>query len=183
MYKTDFIPIQGDGQHGAALVMALLIMLVLSIIIIGFSTDVDLDLKISRNLQLKNQAFNWAETGLEVSEELVAYSMDTRGEEPQDFLIHNSYLGQVTDGPLFLTNKAKITIASGQDLLAEVDVQYMGSRPGEGGSIIIAAGYEGIGKGAGSSGGLHSYFQLGGRGFERHNSRQDINTMYRHVLR
>ncbi len=55
------------NQQGSALVLALLVMLVMSIVIMGMATDSDLDLKISRNLELKNQAFNNAETGVHIT--------------------------------------------------------------------------------------------------------------------
>ncbi len=51
-------------QKGGALVLALLVLLVMSIVVMGMAADSDLDLKISRNLELKNQAFNNAETGI-----------------------------------------------------------------------------------------------------------------------
>jgi len=55
------------GQSGSALIMALLVLLVMSIVVMGMATDSDLDVKISRNLQLKNEAFNNAETGIDVA--------------------------------------------------------------------------------------------------------------------
>lgn len=181
-YCTDII-YNIKRQHGSVLVMSLIIMMVLSIVIIGFATDVDLDIKISRNLQLKNQAFNWAETGIDLTEELVAYSVDTRGDEPQNFSLHNGYSGQIQGGPLFLASQAGLNVSYDGTELTEVDVIFQGSRPAEGGAIIIAAGYEGVGKGAGATGGIHSYYQLSGKGFEKLNSQQRIEAMYRHVVR
>lgn len=62
------------NQQGSALVLALLVMLVMSIVIMGMATDSDLDLKISRNLELKNQAFDNAETGIVLAAEVVRES-------------------------------------------------------------------------------------------------------------
>lgn len=58
-------------ERGSALVLAMLVMLIMSIVITGMATDSDLDLKISRNLELKNQAFNNAESGIAVAAEVV----------------------------------------------------------------------------------------------------------------
>lgn len=71
-----------DAQRGSALVLAMLVMLVMSIVITGMATDSDLDLQISRNLELKNDAFNNAETGVALAAEVVRQSamLDWRGE-------------------------------------------------------------------------------------------------------
>ena len=63
---ANFLPCRKD-QSGSALILALLVRLVMSIVVMGMATDSDLDLKISRNLQLKNEAFNNAETGIDVA--------------------------------------------------------------------------------------------------------------------
>ena len=199
-----------SSQKGAALIMALIMALVLSIIVIGYSTDVDLDIYISRNLQLKNQAFNWAETGVDVAEELVAYSADTRGDDPVDTsdgatapitfntdyqataVTFDTYEESGVDAedwdfyPLFLSEDALIFICdiSSSDnpvRVADVNIEYKGSSD-NGSSIIIAAGYEGVGKGAGA-GGMPVYYQMVSQGYERHNSCQSIGVMYRHVTR
>ncbi len=185
-----------QGDHGIALVMALVILLVMSIIIMGYSTDVELDVYISRNLELKNQALYWAESGIDIVEELVGYSVDTRGGDPTTFAVDDYYQGIVINGPLLymMQNmkdsseepnvKMYETTASGtSNEVSGVKVRFQGTRAAEGGSIIIAAGYEGIGKGVAGAGGFSSYYQLLGRGYERHNSRQVIGTMYRHVQR
>jgi len=58
-------------EQGAALIMALLLMLVASIIVAGLAIDSDLDLRIARNLQLKNQALNNAETGIALASKIL----------------------------------------------------------------------------------------------------------------
>ena len=62
-------------ENGSALIMALLVLLVMSIVVVGMATDSDLDLKISRNLQLKEQAFNNAETGIALATEVIRESV------------------------------------------------------------------------------------------------------------
>lgn len=209
---SRYMRISSPGQQGAALVMALLSMLVVSIIVIGYSTDVDMDIMISRNLQLKNQAFNWAETGTDIAQELVAYSVDTRGDAPLDtsqgatspISFNNNYeavavtFDEVQDEdvaeenwdyyPLHLSEDGLIYIcdvssASDPTRKSDTRISFKGSKAGEGGSIIIAAGYEGVGKGAGAAGGFQSFFQIESQGYDKHNSCQSVGAMYRHVLR
>ena len=199
-------------QKGAALVMALVMALVLSVVAIGISTDSDLDIRISHNLQLKNRAFNWAETGVDLAEELVGYSVDTRGDDPVDttkgvtspLTFNTNYqtaavtfdmyeeigvdaedwdfypLHLSKDGLIYICD---ITSPDNPVRVADVQVAYKGSRASDGGSIIIAAGYEGVGKGAGAAGGFRSFYQIKSQGYEKHNSCQTIGAMYRHVLR
>ncbi|WP_028571977.1 pilus assembly PilX N-terminal domain-containing protein [Desulfonatronum lacustre] len=188
------------GEEGIALVMALLILLAMSIMIIGFSADVEMDVYISRNLQLRNQALNWAESGVDVVEEMVGYSVDTRGDEPVAFYLGDAqgdyFQGQISNGPLMYMsqdmndpdeepNVSFFEVINPGTLIevGGVKVKFQGARPAEGGSIIIGAGYEGIGKGVAGAGGFSSYYQLIGRGYERLNSRQAVGTMYRHVQR
>lgn len=188
------------GEHGIVLVMALFVLLAMSIMIIGFSTDVEMDVYIARNLQLRNQALNWAETGVDIVEEMVGYSVDTRGDEPVVFYLGDAqgdyFQGQIFNGPLMYMiqdmndpteepNVKFFEIISPGTLneVASVKVRFQGSRAAEGGSIVIAAGYEGIGKGVAGAGGSSSFYQLIGRGYERLNSRQAVGTMYRHVQR
>ncbi|EFI36225.1 General secretion pathway protein K [Desulfonatronospira thiodismutans ASO3-1] len=101
----------GNAQKGSALIMALLILLVMSIVVMGMATDSDLDLKISRNLQLKNEAFNNAETGIALATEALRHTVSTcwegdgADEVPEDFfdfspkyrLTANSSFGDICD--------------------------------------------------------------------------------------
>lgn len=218
-HKSPLYPAAaGRTDQGAALVMSLIAMLVFSIIVIGYSTDTDIDLIISRNLERKNQALNWADTGIDIAEEMLAYSVDTRVmNTPEDeevlldttqgaaspVALHDTLqavavtFDEVTDTdealvdewdyhPLYLSTDGLIYIcdtAGDSARRADVAITHKGSQPGEGGSIIIAAGYEGVGKGAGAAGGFQSFFQLESQGYHQGNSCQTIGAMYRHVLR
>ena len=185
-----------DAQQGIVLVMALLVLLVMSVVIMGFSTDVEMDILISRNLQLKHQAFNWAETGMDIAEGLVGYSVDTRGGDKDltPFTVAGLYRVEISNPPLFnmmqdmdnpneSPNVRIFDVNNDGSPIAGVKVRFQGSRALQGGSIVIAAGYEGVGKGAAGAGGFSSAYQLLGLGYESHNSRQAVGTMYRHVYR
>ncbi len=194
MSKRDLCPpsLRGRGEHGIVLVMALLILLAISIMSIGFSRDVKMDVYISRNLQLQNQALNWAETGVDLVEEMIGHSVDTRGGEPAVFQLGdaqgNYFQGQIASGPLYRAPGSDVRIfeiisPGTLQEVASVEVRFQGSRVAEGGSIVMAAGYKGIGKGVAGAGGFASYYQLIGRGYERLDSRQAVGTMYRYVQR
>jgi len=76
MFKTihQMRDTYGAAQNGSALILALLVLLVMSIVVMGMAADTDMDLKISHNLQLKNEAFNNAETGLALATEMLRES-------------------------------------------------------------------------------------------------------------
>ncbi len=84
--KRDIPPtlLARDAQQGSALVLAMLVMLIMSIVITGMATDSDLDLKISRNLELKSDAFNNAETGIVLASEVVRQSVMLDWKEEED---------------------------------------------------------------------------------------------------
>lgn len=185
-----------DAQQGIVLVMALLVLLVMSVVIMGFSTDVKMDILISRNLQLKHQAFNWAETGMDIAEGLVGYSVDTRGGDAglTPFTVAGLYRVEISNPPLFemrqnmndpneSPNIKIFDVNNDGSPIASVRVRFLGSRALQGGSIVIAAGYEGVGKGAAGGGAFSSTYQLISRGYERRGTRQAVSTMYRHVIR
>jgi len=98
-HPANILPCR-KGQSGSALIMALLVLLVMSIVVMGMATDSDLDLKISRNLQQKNEAFNNAETGIDVAIEMLRYSIYA-DKDPTNLHIGDfelpSYYGSLND--------------------------------------------------------------------------------------
>ena len=146
-----------SGQNGAALIVVVVVLAVLSALVAGLSYNVRLDLSISRNLRLHNQAFNWMEAGLDVTEEMIAHAVQTRGGDVNATLspnlgsanhtVHN--MGQ----SLFLSG-GQVKLKRAGSTRAHSQVRFLGRQRSDGGSIIIAAGYEGIGKGAGSGSGM-----------------------------
>ncbi len=143
--------------NGSALFITIIILIVLATIIMTLSSQIDTDLKISRNLRLKNIAFNWGETGLGVAEEMICYSTDTRGADANSTYSFNisggSYTAENPGNGLYL-NDGRVNFSLGSDRLATASVKYLTRQIQEGGSIIIASGYEGMGKGAGSGTGI-----------------------------
>lgn len=175
----------GRTQTGAALVLTMIVLMILSIVVAGLSRDVSTDLMITRNVRLKNDAFNWAEAGFDVSEEVVAYSLDTRGDDAnQSFSLNASGTSFTVSNPgsTLFQNDGSVRLSNPQRNLATGTVEYIGRSILEGGSLIIAAGYESIGHGAGSGSGISNIYKIEVEGNStRGNGRQLAGEVYRFI--
>mgnify|MGYP006292894067 CR=1 FL=1 len=150
-------------QSGSALILVLLVLIVLSLLITTLSHDVGLDLAVSRNLRLKNDALNWAEGGLDAAHEMIAIAMETRGEDngTSYSLGNGSYTVENTGGNTLMFNNSTVHLASQDGTVnSTVDVTFLGTETADGNSIIIAAGYEGVGKGVGAGIAVQHYYVL-----------------------
>lgn len=181
-----------------ALVLSMIVLTILSVLIIALASEISMDLEISRNLRLRTQAFNAAEALLSVSEEMIAYAMDTRDADTSSngtasysvTLGSEIYtVGVVTNtGNSLYLNGGNLTMSLAGQAIGNATIVPIGSRANEGGSIIIAAGYEGVGKGAGSSAGTAFYFQIDAQGVNSLTSAsgspssiQRLSEIYRYV--
>ena len=142
-----------NRQRGSALVLALIIMALLAAVIIALSKNSEIDLFIGRNTRLMKQAFQWSDTGLEIGEEVITFSEDSRGDDANldrtigSFRITNS-------GPSVYDNNSTSTLylqVNGVNA-STIEIDYLGSLTSDGTSIIFAAGYEGVGKGLAGGG-------------------------------
>ncbi len=175
------------GDQGSVLVLAMMVLAVLGVVIAGLSRDVFLDLTITRNLRLQNSAFNWAETGLEVTEDLVTMAMDLRGEDNgtafSETIAGDTYT-VVNDGTSLMLDDGSVSFSKNGQELTTVDVRFMGAETGDGNSIIIAAGYEGFGMGAGSGVSRQFFYHLTSTGNSTTgNGRFRMSEVYSHVAR
>ena len=175
------------GEQGSVLVLALMILAVLSVAIASLSVDVSLDLNITRNVRLKSDAFNWGESGMLVTEELVTRAMDLRGEDNgtsfTETIGGDSFTVLNAGNSLMLSN-GTVSLSSNSQVLSQVDVRYLGSQTGDGNSIIIAAGYEGFGMGAGSGVSRQFFYHLTSTGNSTTgNGRYRMAEVYTHVAR
>lgn len=165
MKKTGESLKQPRSERGAVFAIVLVILAILAAVIMGLNRDVQLDLAITRNLKSQNDALSWAESGLSVTEEMIAYAVDTRGDDAGTNqtmnLANTTYMVQNTGNSLFLTNSTGVIgLSGGGNSLASVSVNFLGVRAEDGSSIIIAAGYEGVGKGAGAGATVALYYDL-----------------------
>lgn len=180
-------------QRGSALVLTLVIMVVLSVVIAGLSRDVRLDLDITGNIRQKDEAFNWAESSLSLAEEVIASLVEVRdGTNASTSVSTTMSFGtssfdvnsSLKSGETNVWGNRTLTLSESNKTLANTEVVYMGSRQAEGGSIIIAAGYEGVGKGAASGVGVSMYYLLSANGTVRTgNGRHQIREVYRYAGR
>lgn len=186
--------LEGDrAQKGAALVLTLVIMVILSVVIAGLSRDVRLDLDITRNIQQKDEAFSWAESSLSLTEEVIASLVEVRGTTNASSDVSTTMTfgsssfdvdSSLKSGETNTWGNRTLMLSESNATLGTTDVEYMGSRQAEGGSIIIAAGYEGVGKGAASGVGVSMYYLISANGTVRSgNGRQQIREVYRYAGR
>ena len=124
IFKSDCAD---TNQHGSVLVMALLIMMIMSIVVMGMAADTDMDLKISRNLQLKNEAFNNAETGIAVATELLRDSAQASNEGESDsfgnIVNFSTYTVEIDSADDTFYDKGGGVKIKGSDLYSEVSVE------------------------------------------------------------
>jgi len=184
----------GSGESGVALVMALVVMVWLTIIIVSVGRDVTVDLAITRNTRVIASAFNRAEANLGMSEEIVATSVESKGEDTLSLSeayysyssgdeYYTALLEVPAAGDALYTSGGEVTLDSMGETVAYSTVEYLGMEPAEGGSIIIAAGYEGVGKGAGGGGGVYMYFAIQSTGYSSiGTANRTVGEVYRYVL-
>lgn len=171
-------------QKGIALLLAMVMLLAVSGLVIKLTSDVGMDIGIGRNLRIKEDSLNWAENGLEMAEEMVNFAIDTRGEDAngsQSVDFGDGVYSVSVSSTLFNGNGTVSIVKSG-DTLATIGVNYMGVRTAEGGSLIIAAGYEGAGKGFGAGSSALVLYSMNAIGLGRSGSGTiNTNDVYRFV--
>ena len=177
-----------------ALVMALIVLMTLAVIVVGVGRDVSTDLTISRNTKVVMSAFNWAEADLALSEEAISVSVETRGADTTSTsqVDYNLDYGATTytcslevpsAGDSLYTTGGEVALAEGNSTMANAVITYLGSEPAQGGSIIMAAGYEGIGKGQGGGASVFLFFDITSSGISSFGqTNQTVGEIYRYVL-
>ena len=161
---------QSQSEEGVALILAVVVLTVLSVVIMGVSRDVDLDLGITRNFRLKHDAFNWAESGIDVAEEMIGYAIYSGGKDaekspyPPKPVGTSAYVIEVPGNSLYpngtVGNTGTVTLSEDGRQQAASRVEYLGRMQTEGGSIIIASGYEGVGKSAAAGTGIVLLYKI-----------------------
>lgn len=181
-----------SNNKGMALIITFIILMGVAALAIGLSTDILTDIGISGNLRAYTECFNAAESGFGVTEEYVAYSVEERGAETEtsatktdNFNIGstqftlNLNVGEANRS-LYLDGGTITLSGNSTSLNSSVDVSNIGSEFQHGAAILMAAGYEGAGKGAGSFGAARVYaFDSDGTNT---NSRVRLAEVYRYVI-
>jgi Tfp pilus assembly protein PilX len=161
--------VTSKNSRGSALVVALIIMALLAAAIMGLMSNVETDFFIGRNVRVLKQAFQWSDSGMEAAEEMIAFSIDERGVDAFNSSGQRTINGRkyniINPGDaIYVSDNSTVILEVDDTEVARVDIQHLGSILGDGSSIIMAAGFQGVGKGAGSGGTLMTFFALQSRG-------------------
>lgn len=180
-------------ESGVALIFAILMLALLSIIGLSATTNTDLELKMSGNEKSHKITFYGADAGNEVSKELIEQAIEARGWKNESGT--SKTLGQITidnkdfwlnpdldpdpavDSPSSANYDAKLTIGTGQNYLRVGTNGELSS----GGAVQMAAGYEGVGKGA-AGGGAWLIYDVRSRQEGMNNGRSQVKGEWLHVL-
>jgi Tfp pilus assembly protein PilX len=152
-----------DKSEGSILVLTIIVLVFLGVVIMGVAHDVIMDLFLTRNTKLGNQAHFRADSGFFAAEEMIGYAIDSRGGDNNTSIIINYGTSSYTlenIGDTLLNNNSTLLLKKDGKVISQVNVQKLGLEVPEGGSIIIAAGYEGLGKVAGSGSNVSLVYKL-----------------------
>ena len=183
-----------SNNKGMALVITFIVLMGVAVLAIGLSTDLITDIGISGNLRTYTDSFNGAESGFGVSEEYVAYSVEERGAETANsttltdniniagtiFTLTLSVNGTGINDSLYIDGGTINLSNNATSINSSVNVSNIGSEFQKGSAILMAAGYEGAGKGAGTFGASRVYaFAANGT---TTNSSVGLAEVYRYVI-
>lgn len=180
------------NDQGFVLITALMMLVILMIIGIAATNTTTIELQIGGNDKATKIAFYGADAGNELAKELIEQAIEARGWE-------NEAGAEKDIGIVKIVNKA-FWMNDGLDSDASVDSPSAANRDVElpldrgitrlriggegglaaGGAIQMAAGYEGLGKGA-AGGGSWIIYNVRSRHEGVNNSQQQIRGQWRHV--
>lgn len=200
------------NEQGMALVICLMIMVVMALIATGVTTNSTVEIKISGNQRNKAVSFNNADVGTGITPEIIEQNLDAVSWESSDsgwnathtpqaylFLTADNNGDGTNDMSIFVNEDPKYNPAhkiafstltstplTGEieitgDASSSVDLSKTGGLAA-GNAMQMAAGYEGLGKGAGG-GGYHAYYLCDSTGFAGNNTTTANELYYRHVAK
>lgn len=171
-------------QRGLALISALLLLLVISLMAVGVSTDTSMDVRIAGFIKFKTVSSASVESGLVATTDILEDNIYDAGWTPPvpgtPFAYPNlsaNYSGNInvlattkTDGTVnndmhgvfYMDDNPNVdpVLQMTGDIAADVAVRPVVAIDSGGGSILVAQGYAGLGKGAGSGGGVHVFYDI-----------------------
>ena len=198
------------NERGSALVVALLMLVVLTLIGISASTTTTFELQISGNDKLYKMAFYQADGGTEAGAELIEQNIEERDWNKVDGSgdLDPTTGTTIDDSNPYYRGNLRIESENPYLNLDPVDpvpsdtnrdaVIPAGSAPGStaphtnirvggnsvlstGSAVLLASGYEGMGKGAGG-GGVWIIYNVRAQHEGVRNSTSRINQQWRHVM-
>ncbi|MFV0438910.1 MAG: PilX N-terminal domain-containing pilus assembly protein [Desulfopila sp.] len=187
----------GNDEHGFVLVTALIIMVVLTIIGIAATRNTSLELQIAGNDKVHNTTFYGAEGGAILGTEILEQNINCSTGFASDTIETNFKIPNALDFHLnpvpaasdlndlvLIDSNADIAFPLKYNETATPDVFIKiggGSRVQPGGSLQMAAGYEGVGKSA-AGGGVARVYDIYSRHQGPRNSQSIIAMSWRHMI-
>ena len=178
-----------SDERGMALISALLLIMIVSLMAVGISSDTSMDVRIAGYQKFKAISFGYAESGSNAATEILEENIfDTGWSSGGGAFAYPhksaSYTGDITinDGDFCLNANAanNTVIEMTGDIVADIIIQRLLSMLATGGAIQQAAGYEGLGKGAGG-GGVHVIYNFETRGQGSESAETLVGQHYRYV--
>ncbi len=181
------------NQRGMALISALLLLLVVALMSVGVSMDTSMDVRIAAYQRFKARSFGYAESGALAGTDILEDNINDAGWDASGGDINYSdlsseYVGTLkikqNQGSFYMKDNLAEDVALEMtgDINAEVKFQRLIAKLAEGGALQMAAGYAGLGKGAGA-GGVHRLYNVKGTGSDADRSQTDLCLHYRYVTK
>lgn len=181
---------QAKNEEGAALIVALLMLIFLTLLGIWGTTTTIIELQISGNEKFHKMAFYHADSGVYAAPKLVSKCIDTGGEVPvgaddtiaPDMVYltdQTAFYRQVMGYADYDGGTPDITFTLG-NFDVEVDVNRTGTKTLAGGGAEFGSGAEGIG--VGSTGALAIFYDMNSFGSGPANSISNVSAAYRKVV-
>jgi hypothetical protein len=187
-----------SNERGAVLVIALLMLVVLTMIGISASTTSTFELEFSGNDKLSKMAFYQSDGGTEAGSELIEQNIEER-DWTATALTARGNIG-IECGPVncrdhYLNLDLGNTIPSDANRHAVIPAGHVVNDPSPhtnmlmggntvlstGSAVLLASGYEGMGKGAGG-GGVWINYDIRAQHEGVRNSSSRVNLQWRHVM-
>ena len=170
--------------------MAIMMLVLLTVIGISGLNNTDLELTIAGNEKASKMTFYAADSGNELSKELIELSIEERGWKNETATTKT--IGQMTiQNKDFWLNPDLPTVEIPSSTNRDVELPFdrgqtylrvgTNSQLSSGGAIQMAAGYEGLGKGA-AGGGAWLIYDVRSRHEGVNDSESQIRGQWRHVL-
>ncbi len=178
-----------DNESGVALIFALMMLLLLTVIGLSALDNTDLETAIARNHKVQKMTFYAADAGNEISKELIEQAIMARGWKNE--IGTTKTVGQVTvyNKDFWLSDDLGATVPTSSvrdaDLSFGRGSTYMvfgvNGALSSGGAVQMAAGYEGVGKGA-AGGGAWLIYDVRSLHEGVNNGRAQVKGQWLHVL-
>lgn len=178
-----------NNESGVALIFALMMLLLLTVIGISAMNNTDIETAIARNHKVYKLTFYAADAGNEISKELIEQAIEARGWKNE--IGTTKTVGQITvyDKDFWLSDDLGTTVPTSSARDADFTIgrgsTYLlfgaNSELSSGGAVQMAAGYEGVGKGA-AGGGAWLIYDVRALHEGVNNGRAQVKGQWLHVL-